>query len=311
MEVFWELDRIPPEFGATAVTLGNFDGVHRGHRAVLGELAELARERSLKSLAVTFDPHPRTVHQPDTPAALIGGLPDRLTRMAETGIDAVLVQHYTLEFAAQTPEQFVCDYLIAGLHARLVAVGQDVRFGRDNSGSIDTLRELATTHDFEVVTIDDVGSHGRFSSTAVRRFLAEGDVEGAAEMLGTPHTVSGTVVHGDSRGREMGFPTANLAPELEGMVPADGVYAGWATFDAEPERYPAAISVGSNPTFDGQMRRVEAHVVDVEFPDLDVYGSGMTLEFVSRIRGQVTYDGMDALIAQMHRDVTDVRAVLG
>lgn len=311
MEVFWELDRIPAEFGPTAVTLGNFDGVHRGHRAVLGDLAELARRRSLRSVAVTFDPHPQTVHRPDTPAELIGALTDRLARMSETGIDAVLVQKYTLDFAAQTPEEFVRDYLVEGLGARLVAVGQDVRFGRDNAGSIDTLHTLARTYGFEVVTIDDVGEHGRYSSTEVRRLLREGEVRAAGEMLGSPHTVNGTVVHGDARGREMGFPTANLSPDSAGLVPADGVYAGWAFFDADPERYPAAISIGTNPTFDGAERRVEAHIVDVAFPDLDVYGSGMTLEFIERIRGQVTFDGMDALIAQMHRDIDDVRAVLG
>ncbi|WP_101651727.1 bifunctional riboflavin kinase/FAD synthetase [Brevibacterium ihuae] len=311
MEVFWELDRIPEEFGPTAVTLGNFDGVHRGHRAVLGELATLARARALTSLAVTFDPHPQTVHRPDTPAALIGALTDRLARMSETGVDAVLVQRYSLDFASRTPEEFVRDYLVGGLGARLVAVGRDVRFGRDNAGSIDTLRELSLTYGFEVVVIDDVGTDGRFSSTEVRRLLRAGDVRAAGDMLGSPHIVSGTVVHGDARGREMGFPTANLSPDATGLVPADGVYAGWAFFDADPERYPAAISIGTNPTFDGAERRVEAHIVDVAFPDLDVYGSGMTLEFVDRIRGQVTFDGMDALIAQMHRDIDDVRAVLG
>ncbi|GAA4284985.1 bifunctional riboflavin kinase/FAD synthetase [Brevibacterium daeguense] len=311
MEIFWELDRIPPEFGPTAVTLGNFDGVHRGHREVLGELAQLARRRSLRSLAVTFDPHPRSVHQPDSPVELITGLTDRLARMAETGIDAVLVQHYTLDFAEQSAEEFVLDYLMGGLGAQLIAVGHDVRFGKDNSGSLETLLTLGRSAGFEVVTIDDVGVRCRYSSTAVRSHLGRGDVAAAADMLGTAHTVRGTVVHGDARGREMGFPTANLGGTMEGLIPADGVYAGWAAFDADPERFPAAISIGTNPTFHGDERRVEAHLIDVEFGSLNAYDSTMTLEFIGRIRGQETYAGMDELIAQMHLDVDRARAVLG
>jgi len=206
----------------------------------------------------------------------------------------------------------VLDYLVAGLRARLVAVGNDVRFGLHNAGTIDTLRALGKDHGFDVVTIDDVGDAcDRFSSTRIRQLVTAGDVADAAVELGEYHTLEGTVVHGDARGRLMGFPTANLSPEHEGLIPADGVYAGWVSFSTEPGRFPAAISIGTNPTFDGCVRRVEAHVVGVDFPDLDVYGSHMTIEFVQRIRGQITYQGMDALMEQMHRDLDDVKRVLG
>ncbi|WP_243743492.1 bifunctional riboflavin kinase/FAD synthetase [Brevibacterium luteolum] len=314
MEVLWDIDQIPPDFGHTAVTLGNFDGVHRGHQAVLGQLAELARARGLRSLAITFDPHPRSVHAPDSAPEQITGLTERLARMSETGIDAVLVQRYSLDFADQTAEDFVNDYLVGRLRAKLVAVGRDVRFGRGNHGTIETLKRLGADNGLEIVTIDDVGhapdTTGRDSSTLVRELLAEGRVDAAAEVLGSPHTVAGTVVHGDARGRELGFPTANLGEDSEGMVPADGVYAGIAHFDSDPEGYPAAISVGTNPTFDGVSRRVEAYVLDKEFADFDVYGSTMSLEFVKLIRGQITFEGMDELIAQMHEDVSEVRSVL-
>ncbi|WAL41244.1 bifunctional riboflavin kinase/FAD synthetase [Brevibacterium sp. BRM-1] len=311
MEVFSSVADIPEGFGPTAVTLGNFDGVHRGHRAVLGRLAELAAARGLRSLAVTFDPHPAAVHRPGEAPEIICPQAEKITRMATTGIDALLIQHYSLEFARQSPADFVLDYLVTGLRARLIAVGADVRFGRDNAGTIDTLRELGGAHGFEVVTIDEVGDGQRFSSTRIRGLVQAGEVADAARELGQPHTLEGTVVHGDARGRLMGFPTANLSAEHEGVIPADGVYAGWVAFSTEPGRFPAAISIGTNPTFDGCERRVEAHVVGVEFPDLDVYGAHMSIEFVARIRGQVAFEGMDALMEQMHRDLDDVRAVLG
>ncbi|MFB9777148.1 bifunctional riboflavin kinase/FAD synthetase [Brevibacterium otitidis] len=314
MEVLWDIDQIPPDFGHTAVTLGNFDGVHRGHQAVLGQLASLARERGLRSLAITFDPHPRSVHTPDAAPEQITGLTERLARMSETGIDAVLVQRYTLEFAAQTAEEFVAEYFVRRLRAKLIAVGRDVRFGRGNHGTIDTLEELGAAHGLEIVAIEDVGhapgSSGRDSSTLVRELLSAGRVDEAAAVLGAPHTVAGTVVHGDARGRELGFPTANLGADTEGMVPADGVYAGIAHFGSDPEGYPAAISVGTNPTFSGSSRRVEAYVLDKEFADFDVYGEEMTLEFIKLIRGQITFDGMDDLVDRMHEDVSEVRTVL-
>lgn len=310
MDVFREVGQIPEDFGPTAVTLGNFDGVHLGHREVLQALVGAARARGLRSLAMTFDPHPRAVHRPDCAPAEITPTVLKLERMAQTGIDAALVQTYTLDFARQTPEEFVVGFLIGRLGARFITVGRDVRFGTDNTGDLETLMELGAQHGLEVEVTEEVGNGARYSSTAVRAALESGDVATAAQMLGAHHEVRGEVVHGDARGREMGFPTANLAQDALGAVPADGIYAGLARFEGLDEVYPAAISIGTNPTFDGHERRVEAHLIDVEFDGFDVYGRTMTLAFVDRIRGQVEFTGMEALIEQMRDDVERIRDIL-
>ncbi|GAB6940188.1 bifunctional riboflavin kinase/FAD synthetase [Isoptericola variabilis] len=323
MQVFTDLDQVPDGFGPSVVTIGNFDGVHRGHQAVLGRLVSLARADDRLAVALTFDPHPAQVHRPETAPELLTGLSDRLDLLARTGLDAVLVAPYTLDLAAQTPEEFVTRYLVDGLGARTVVVGHDVRFGKGNAGTLATMVELGGIHGFEVVAVDDVGecapgsagARERWSSSAARALLAEGDVAQAAEVLGRPHRVRGTVVHGDARGRELGFPTANLG-HAEGMVPADGVYAGRllrpALAEAEPGNadadLPAAISVGTNPTFDGVERRVEAYVLDRD--DLDLYGETVVLELVERLRPTLRFDGIEPLIEQMHADVARARDLL-
>ena len=323
MQVFTDLDQVPDGFGPSVVTIGNFDGVHRGHQAVLGRLVSLARADDRLAVALTFDPHPAQVHRPETAPELLTGLSDRLDLLARTGLDAVLVAPYTLDLAAQTPEEFVTRYLVDGLGARTVVVGHDVRFGKGNAGTLATMMELGGIHGFEVVAVDDVGecapgsagARERWSSSAARALLAEGDVAQAAEVLGRPHRVRGTVVHGDARGRELGFPTANLG-HAEGMVPADGVYAGRllrpALAEAEPGNadadLPAAISVGTNPTFDGVERRVEAYVLDRD--DLDLYGETVVLELVERLRPTLRFDGIEPLIEQMHADVARARDLL-
>lgn len=310
MDVFRSADQAQ---GPYALTLGNFDGVHIGHQAVLARLGEVARERGLASLAMTFDPHPSVIHNPGAAPQLITGLEEKLARIAATGIDAVLVQPYSLEFAAQSAEQFIADFLARDLNVRAIVVGHDVRFGKDNTGDLSTLQTVGPRHGVDtVVAIDDLGdgAHlGRVSSTHIRELLLAGKVEAAAVMLGRAHCVTGTVVHGNARGRTMGFPTANIGGEVAGLVPADGVYAGWVYF-ADGVRQPGAISVGSNPTFAGDCRRVEVHVVDVNFADLNVYGEPARVEFVSHIRGQVAFTGMDALIDQIRRDLVEVRAKL-
>lgn len=310
MELYHGLNEVGTDAVGTVVTLGNFDGVHRGHQTVLEAVATLAREAGLRSLAMTFDPHPRSVHLPDEPTAMITSTQQRADLIAATGIDALLIQPYDLDFAAQSAEEFVRTYFVDALNCRIVVVGDDVRFGRDNEGSIETLRSLGQKYGFRTETIDEVGRGGRYSSSRIRDQIAAGDVAEAADQLGRYHFVEGTVVHGDARGRDLGFPTANLSEDAQGLVPADGVYAGWATFSGEDQAYPAAISVGTNPTFQGNVRRVEAYVLDKEFGEFDVYDRHMRLEFVTRIRGQVAFTGMDDLIVQMHEDISDVREVL-
>ena len=323
MRVWHDLGEVPEGFGPSVVTIGNFDGVHRGHRAVLARLIELAHAGGHRAVALTFDPHPAVVHRPDHAPEMLTALDDRLELLAETGLDAVLVVRYTLEFAGQTPEEFVTRYLVDGLGARTVVVGHDVRFGKENAGTLSTMVELGGRHGFEVVAVDDEGDcvpptgtgSRRWSSSAARALLAEGDVAAAADVLGRPHRVRGTVVHGDARGRELGFPTANLGG-IQGMVPADGVYAGrmlrpqLAGVDpTHPDCVlPAAISIGTNPTFDGVERRVEAYVLDRT--DLELYGEEIVLELVERLRPTLRFDGIDTLITQMHADVARARTIL-
>ena len=317
MQRWTDLSQVPSGLGPSVVTIGNFDGVHRGHRTVLGTMAADARAMGGVAVAVTFDPHPARVHRPDGAPELITGLTDRLEMLAETGIDGVLVVHYDLDFASQSPEEFVRRYLVDGLHAAVVVVGHDVRFGSGNAGDLGTMRALGAELGFDVQVIDDV--HGpvdetrRWSSTWVRELLAAGDVVGAARILGRPHRVRGIVVHGDARGRELGFPTANLGQDATGMVPADGVYAGWMRRVGHPadrpDGYlPVAISIGTNPTFDGVQRRVEAHVPDRT--DLVLYGEEVVLELTAMLRPTWRFDSIDALIEQMKDDVVRTRALL-
>ncbi|SNT05598.1 riboflavin kinase / FMN adenylyltransferase [Micrococcales bacterium KH10] len=325
MQIFEGIERVPVGFGPCVVTIGNFDGVHRGHREVLEQVASLARRDGLQSVAMTFDPHPAQVHRPDHAPAAICSLQERLSHIADAGVDATLVIHYTEDFARQSPEQFVQSFLVNLLQMRTIVAGHDIRFGWGNEGNIDTLRALGRSYGFDVVVIHDVGrgdtdsgvsgEPSRWSSSLIRRALRQGDVTTANRMLGRLHRMSGEVVHGDHRGRELGFPTANLSTDSEGLVPADGVYAGWLTVldsDAigqdEPARLPVAISVGTNPTFDGSERRVECYVLDRD--DLDLYGHHVRVEFVGFVRGQVAFESVTALVEQMHADVTRVRTAL-
>lgn len=304
----------PDELRPSVVTLGNFDGVHRGHKAVLSRLVEAGRERGLPAVAVTFDPHPVAVLFPERAPDLItpGSIRDDL--LATTGLDGLLVLSFTTEFAKQSPEDFVKETFVDGLQARAVVVGKDTRFGHKNAGDVDTLRELGEKYGFEVITLADVGDGQRWSSTSVRRALVEGDVAAAARILGRPHRVVGTVVHGHHRGRDLGYPTANLSADSAGLVPAEGVYAGWLTrldrAAGEPDRtMPAAISIGTNPTFDTKDRRtVEAYVLDRD--DLDLYDERVVVEFVEHIRPTLRFESIDDLLVAMAKDVEQCRTVL-
>lgn len=300
---------VPGTFGASVVTIGNFDGVHLGHRALLEAVVGRARHDGLSSVAVTFEPHPLAVLHPDRAPALVGSVQDRLATIEQIGLDAVLVLPFTLELAAMSPRDFVRDVFVEGLHARAVVVGKDTRFGARNAGDVDTLRELGRELRFEVQVLEDVGDGGRYSSTQVRTDLVAGDVEAAARILGRAHAVTGMVVRGAQRGRGLGYPTANLAQDATGFVPADGVYAGWLIRTARGDRrLPAAISVGTNPTFDGTTRTVEAYVLDRT--DLDLYDETVVVQFTRRLRGNVRFESVNDLIEQMGHDVGQVRSLL-
>ena len=323
MQVWTDVSQVPADWGRSVVTLGNFDGVHRGHVAVLTRMVQDARAIGARAVAVTFTPHPAQVHRPDEAPPLLLGDADRIELLAATGLDAVLLVTYTLDFARQTPEEFVERYLVGALGACTVVVGRDVRFGWQNSGDLSAMRELGEQHGFTVEVIEDVrpgedaGAHRRWSSSWARELLAAGDVRTASGVLGRLHRVHGTVVHGDARGRDLGYPTANLGDTV-GMVPADGVYAGWLRrAERRPDGtpvpladrvLPAAVSIGTNPTFDGRERRVEAYVLDRT--DLDLYDERVAVDLVERLRPTLRFTSVDELLERMAHDVQDVRTVL-
>jgi riboflavin kinase/FMN adenylyltransferase len=306
---------IPESLRPCVATFGNFDGVHLGHRAVLAELVAAGRNIGLPAVAVTFEPHPLELFHPERGQQLISPGPVRDELLADTGIDGLLVLHFTREFADQTPEEFVRRTFVDTLRAKILVVGQDTRgFGRGYTGDVDTLRDLGDRYGFQVVALRDMGDSERWSSSAVRRHLALGEVADAARILGRPHRVTGVVVHGHHRGRDLGYPTANLRSDLLGLVPADGVYAGWLTRPDLPpgsvdRRLPAAISVGTNPTFGDLVRSVEAYVLDRT--DLDLYDEQVMVEFVEHIRPTLRFDSIAALLAAMADDVARCRQVLG
>ncbi|GAB3030499.1 bifunctional riboflavin kinase/FAD synthetase [Parafrigoribacterium mesophilum] len=302
------LSDVPADFGPSAVTIGKFDGLHTGHRSVLQAVRDAAQDAGLTSTVLTFDRNPLSVLAPErAPDPLVSNEQKR-ELLADAGIAATVMLHFDRAFSTQSPQQFVQRILVDALHARIVFVGADFRFGAGGAGSVALLQQLGPTLGFQVTVVEAMSLDGthRVSATRIRQLLADGDVAGAAHLLGRPHAVRGTVIRGEQRGRTLGFPTANLSPKLEGFIPADGVYAGLLTVDGQ--QLPAAISVGNNPTFDGvPERQVEAHVLD---RDLDLYDKTVEVSFVSRIRGMKKFAGIDALVAQIGRDVSQVRALL-
>ena len=307
MRLFTRLEDVPADFGPSAVTVGKFDGVHLGHRGVLAQLTALAADRGLEPVVVTFDRHPLALLRPERcPPSLVSN-DQRTTLLAESDVAATLMLTFTRELSELEPDEFVHRILHDTLRTKLVLIGADFRFGHRGAGTIDTLRELGTVYGFEIALLDDVTLDGaRVSSTKIRAHLAAGEVREAARLLGRYPRVRSTVVHGEAIGHELGFPTANLDPAIDGFLPADGVYAAWAWI--EGTRYPAAVSIGNNPTFAGVPdRRTEAHLLGVT---LDAYGKGIVLDFVERIRPMIRFDGVDALVAAISADVDNIGGIL-
>jgi riboflavin kinase / FMN adenylyltransferase len=316
MIVFHDPAEVPEGFGPSVVAIGKFDGVHAGHRAVIERARVDATPSGAKVVAVTFDRNPLRTLRPEICPDDLVGLTQKLRLLDEAGVDATLVLHFDAELAGIPAEDFVRNFLVGALGATMVLVGRDFRFGRGGTGNPDLLSAMGEALGFRVDVIDDIRAiegERRVSSTWIRELLAAGEVEAASRLLGRAPSVWGEVVHGLKRGRELGFPTANLSRELEGFVPADGVYAGWLIDEAAGlrpgTRYPAAISVGTNPTFDDvPLRQVEAYVLDEV--DLDLYGHSVEVQFTARIRGMAAFDGIEALKVQMADDVSRVRVSL-
>ena len=292
----------------SVVTIGNFDGVHLGHQVLLSAAAEASTARNARMVAVTFDPHPAAVLRGHTPPRL-QSLTDRIEALSGAGVDDVVVLEFTPEVASWPPDVFI-DRVLGTLQAVEVVVGANFRFGHRAAGDVMWLEQAGVREGFGVRAIDLVSvSDVAVSSTTIRALLAAGDVEAAGKALGRPFALRATVVHGDRRGRELGFPTANLDVEVEQLIPADGVYASIATVGTRT--WPAVTSIGSRPTFDGIGRRVETHLLDADDVGQDeLYGHELHVQLTDFLRGDERFETVEALIAQMHQDVADARAVL-
>ena len=314
MQCWQGLDDVPGDWGRSVVAIGVFDGVHQGHRHIVGTARQAARRLGLPLVVTTFDPHPSEVVRPGSHPPLLVTVRRRVQLLAELGVDAVCMLPFTYEFSRLSPDEFVRRVLADRLHARWVVVGENFRFGHRAAGDVTLLAELGEKYDFgaegvHLVTDGDV----TISSSTIRDLLSNGDVEGAAAELGRPHRVEGVVVRGMGRGRALGFPTANLETPPYPAIPADGIYAGWLVAlsedGLEAQRWPAAISVGTNPTFDGRHRVVEAYALDRD--DLDLYGAHVAVDFAARLRGMVKFGSAAELIAQMRLDAGQARALVG
>jgi riboflavin kinase / FMN adenylyltransferase len=307
VQIWRDTGDVPADLGRSVVVIGNFDGVHLGHRRVIARAREIADERGLEVVAVTFDPHPMAVLRPDHAPITLSSIEERAELLAQAGADDVLVLPFTTEVAGWSPEEFVDRILVDLLHAAAVVVGANFRFGHRAAGDVELLTQLGQRFGFGVEGLDLIRDDGvTFSSTYIRACIDAGDVAAADAALGRPHRVEGVVVHGDRRGRELGFPTANIATAPHTALPADGVYAGRFVLGGT-RLLPTAISVGTNPTFSGRVRTVEAFVLDV---DEDFYGHEVGVDFVARVRGQERFDRIEDLVTQMHRDVERVRELL-
>ncbi len=309
MEVVHQPGPCPVFAHGTIVTVGAYDGVHLGHRRLIAAVREQAEQAGAASAVVTFDKHPASVVRPDSAPALLTDLDQKLELLATTGVDCSVVVHFDEARAHESAEDFVQSVLVDCLAVRQVVVGHDFHFGHNRAGDVALLVRMGEKLGFEVEGVELFGvrdGDAAVSSTRVRRLLSVGDVAGAAALLGRDHEVRGVVVHGDARGRELGYPTANVAVPAEIALPADGVYRGWFQGD-DGARRPAALSLGRRPTFyvDADLSLLEAHLLDF---DGDLYDQHARVGFGARLRGQMRFDSVDDLIAQMGRDVEATRS---
>jgi riboflavin kinase / FMN adenylyltransferase len=305
------LEAVPADFGPSAVTIGKFDGIHVGHRGVFSQLCERADAAGLVPTVVTFDRHPLSLIRPDKAPPVLVSRAQQAELLEDAGIAVTVMVAFTPEFAALSPEEFVRRVLVGVLHAKVVMAGSDFRFGENGTGDLESLRRFGARYGFEVVLIDDVhrsdgGAERRASSTWIRELIGTGRVREAGVLLGRPPSIRSTVVRGEQRGRELGYPTANLDPAIEGLLPVDGVYAAWAMVDGI--RYAAAVSVGNNPTFDGiPEHQVEAHLLDQK---IDLYGTTIEVGFVDFVRPMQKFDSVEELVLQLQADEKRIREIL-
>ena len=303
LKLYQSIEEVAP--ARRAVALGTFDGVHLGHRAVIMAACHAAQRLSAIACAATFHPRPAVALNPALYPATLAGVTQLVRLLGDAGAEEVVLLRFNAALAALSPEEFIDHVLIDRLGAVSVCVGADFRFGRDRRGDVELLRDHCSGRAIEVEAVGIVdAARQKISSSRIRALIADGAVDTAAQLLGRPASVEGAVVHGDHRGRSIGFPTANLAPVPGQQLPSEGVYAGWGILPPGEQRYPAAISIGLNPHFgDATDQRVEAHLIGYQGPDL--YGLPMRIEFHSRLRAQEAFESLDALIAQIAIDVAE------
>lgn len=303
----WTEKEVLADFGPSVVCIGKFDALHLGHQAIIHDLVESAEEHALPSVAVTFDKHPNVVLKPDqVPLPILGPLQKR--HLFESfGLSALLTLEFTSELANLPAEDFIEKYLVNLLQAKEIIVGQEFKFGRGGLGNLELLKQLAPKFGYRARGIGHLNFEGeKIATTRIRELLLAGEVDLVSQMLGRNHFTTGRVVEGRKLGRTLGFPTANLERTAEGLLPADGVYAGYLTVGSD--RFQAAISVGTNDTFEAIPRLVEAHALGRD--DLELYGKVATIEYVAKIRGWTKFESVDELVAQMHRDCDQAKALL-
>lgn len=314
-------DEIPTDWGRCVLTVGVFDGVHRGHAELIARAVKAGRSRGVPVVLMTFDPHPMEVVFPGSHPAQLTTLTRRAELVEELGVDVFLVIPFTSDFMKLPPDRYVHELLVERLHVVEVMVGENFTFGKKAGGNVELLRKAGERFGFAVEAMSLVAEHHRtetvtFSSTYIRSCVDAGDVVAAAEALGRLHRVEGVVVRGDGRGKALGFPTANVSPPTHAAIPADGVYAAWFTVLSHGSapgtvvpgvRYQAAVSVGTNPTFSGRARTVEAFVLDT---DADLYGQHVAVDFVARLRGQVKFDAIADLVDAIAADTVRARTIL-
>jgi len=301
------LENLPAELGSTSITIGKFDGIHLGHQQLIAETIESAEEHSLVPTVITFDRHPFSLLDPDAEPAPLIGQRQKHFLLQEAGIELVLNMPFDDQLASLSAKDFISRILVESLHAKVVVVGEGFRFGANQQGDVNLLRELGKELGFVVRVIPHFEIDGEVVSTSrIRNLLLEGNVSLAAKLLGRLHSTTGLIEHGLKIGREIGFPTANMARNAEGFLPKDAVYAGWLYADGE--RYMTALSVGINETFTAVPRLLEAHVIDVT--GLDLYEKVITVEYVEFIRDAAKFNGVEDLVAEINRDLDKIRAIL-
>jgi riboflavin kinase/FMN adenylyltransferase len=316
MEVLRDVEACRPDGVGSVVTIGAYDGVHLGHQAVIAEVRRRAAAGGRRSVVVTFDRHPASVVRPESAPRLLTDLEQKLELLAATEIDRTLVITFDEARSEEPADDFVREVLVGCLAAKVVIVGEDFHFGHQRKGNVELLRSMGQELGFEVeglALVDasgaSAGDRARVSSTAIRHALVEGDLPAAVAMLGRPYEVRGSVAHGDKRGRELGFPTANVSVPGDILLPADGIYAGWLE-RADGSVLPAALSLGRRPTFyvEAHASLLEAHVLDF---DGNLYDEHVRVRFVARLRGEIRFDSVEDLVAQIRLDCDDARKILG